>query len=111
MRATLRALIIGQGLTTPTLASIVAGRSPHERRGGALGLQQMAGGLGRVVGPVLAGALFQHVGVGAPYVAGAGITAGALALVLTLHEQPVGLGVGGTHEHPELPISGQTPAG
>ena len=37
--------IIGQGLMTPTLASIVAGRSPSERRGGALGLQQTAGGL------------------------------------------------------------------
>ena len=48
----------------------------------------MAGGMGRVIGPVLAGVLFQHVGVGAPYVVGAGITAGALALVLTLHEQP-----------------------
>ena len=84
----LAALIVGQGLITPTLASIVAGRSPTERRGGALGLQQMAGGLGRVIGPVMAGALFQHVGVGAPYVVGAGITAAALALVLTMHEHP-----------------------
>ena len=109
----LAALIIGQGLTTPTLASIVAGRSPSERRGGALGLQQMASGMGRVIGPVMAGVLFQHVGVGAPYVVGAGITAAALALVLTMHEQPTpaGLVAGGTQEHPELPISGQTPAG
>ncbi len=84
----LAALIVGQGLTTPTLASIVAGRSPSERRGGALGLQQMASGMGRVIGPVMAGVLFQHVGVGAPYVVGAGITAAALALVLTMHEQP-----------------------
>jgi hypothetical protein len=36
----------------------------------------------------MAGALFQHIGVGAPYVLGAGITAGALALVLTLPERP-----------------------
>ena len=109
----LAALIIGQGLTTPTLASIVAGRSPSERRGGVLGLQQMASGMGRVIGPVMAGVLFQHVGVGAPYVVGAGITAAALALVLTMHEQPTpaGLVAWGTQEHPELPISGQTPAG
>ncbi len=85
--AALAALIIGQGLTTPTLASLVAGRSPEARRGGALGLQQMASGFGRVLGPIMAGVLFQHVGVGAPYVLGAGITAAALALVLTLHEQ------------------------
>jgi len=109
----LAALIVGQGLTTPTLASIVAGRSPTERRGGALGLQQMASGMGRVIGPVLAGVLFQRIGVGAPYVVGAGITAGALALVLTMHEHavPGGLVVGSPHEHPEVPISGQTPAG
>jgi MFS family permease len=107
----LAALIVGQGLTTPTLASIVAGRSPTERRGHALGLQQMAGGTGRVIGPVLAGVLFEHVGVGAPYVVGAGITAGALALVLTLHEHPAspGLVVGGPPQQSELPISGQTP--
>jgi MFS family permease len=85
--AALAALIVGQGLTTPTLASLVAGRSPEARRGHALGLQQMASGLGRVLGPIMAGALFQHIGVGAPYVLGAGITAGALGLVLTLHEQ------------------------
>ena len=84
----LAALVVGQGLTTPTLASIVAGRSPSDRRGGALGLQQLAGGMARVIGPVMAGVLFQHVGVGAPYVVGAGITAAALALVLTMHEQP-----------------------
>ena len=85
--AALAALIVGQGLTTPTLASLVAGRSPIERRGHALGLQQMSSGLGRVLGPITAGLLFQHIGVGAPYVLGAGITAGALALVLTLHER------------------------
>ena len=77
----LAALIIGQGLMTPTLASIVGGPLTRaERRGGALGLQQMAGGMGRVIGPVLAGVLFQHVGVGAPYVVGAG-SRGPLALV------------------------------
>jgi MFS family permease len=85
--AALAALIVGQGLTTPTLASLVAGRSPAERRGHALGLQQMSAGLGRVLGPIMAGVLFQHIGVGAPYVLGAGITAGALALVFTLHER------------------------
>ena len=63
-------LVLGQGLITPTLSSAVAGRAGRDR-GQWLGWQQSAGGLARVLGPAVGGALFQHVGVGAPYVAGA----------------------------------------
>jgi len=73
-------LVLGQGLLTPTLSSAVAGRA-GAKRGEWLGWQQSAGGLARVVGPVVAGALFQHVGVGAPYVVGAVLALLALALV------------------------------
>jgi multidrug resistance protein len=73
-------LVLGQGLLTPVLSSAVAGRA-GAARGAWLGWQQSAGGLARVVGPVAAGALFQHVGVGAPFAAGAVLALGALALV------------------------------
>lgn len=73
-------LVLGQGLLTPTLSSAVAGRA-GAKRGEWLGWQQSAGGAARVVGPVVAGALFQHVGVGAPYVVGAVLALCALALV------------------------------
>jgi DHA1 family tetracycline resistance protein-like MFS transporter len=66
-------LVVGQGLVTPTMASMVAGRSRADRRGGALGVQQAAGGLARVLGPLAGGVLFEHVGVPAPYVAGAAL--------------------------------------
>jgi predicted MFS family arabinose efflux permease len=77
----LLALCAGQGLVTPTLSSWVAGAARSERRGGALGLQQAAGGLARVVGPLTGGFAFQHLGVPVPYVAGAALAAICLPLV------------------------------
>lgn len=76
----LAVLVVGQGLLTPVLSSAVAGRA-GAGRGAWLGWQQSAGGLARVVGPVLAGALFQHVGVGTPSAVGALLGLAALALV------------------------------
>ncbi|HVN50873.1 MAG TPA: MFS transporter, partial [Acidimicrobiales bacterium] len=73
-------LVLGQGLITPTLSSAVAGRAGGER-GTWLGWQQSAGGLARVLGPITAGVLFQHVGFGAPYAAGAVLVLLALSLV------------------------------
>jgi multidrug resistance protein len=74
-------LVVGQGLLTPTLSSAVAGRVPGERRGQALGLQQSASGLARVVGPAAAGVLFGSAGVGIPYVVGAVLVAVAIGFV------------------------------
>ena len=74
------ALVTGQGLASPTLASLVAGRARASQRGAVLGVQQAAGGLARVVGPLAGGALYGHVGIPAPYLAGAVLMAGATAL-------------------------------
>jgi MFS family permease len=77
----LLALTVGQGLVQTTMSSALAGRADPARRGEVLGAQQSAGGLARVIGPVLGGALFQRVGVGAPYFAGAAVMAVVLLLV------------------------------
>jgi multidrug resistance protein len=74
-------LVVGQGLATPTLSTLVAGRAHDARRGGALGFQQSAGALARIVGPAMGGILFEHVGVAAPYVVGAAMVGVALLLV------------------------------
>ena len=66
-------LVLGQGLVSPTLSSVLAGRVGADRRGGVLGVQQAAGGLARVVGPLLGGFAFQQLGVPVPYIAGAGL--------------------------------------
>src|SRR5215213_7938902 len=77
-------LVVGQGLATPTMATLVADRAHDARRGGALGFQQSAGALARIVGPALGGILFEHVGVAAPYVVGAALVGLALLLVTGL---------------------------
>jgi DHA1 family tetracycline resistance protein-like MFS transporter len=76
-------LTFGQGLVTPTLAATVAGRVPDDQRGAALGAQQSAGGLARIVGPVLGGLAFERIGIGAPYVVGVVLLGVAAAVVST----------------------------
>jgi MFS transporter, DHA1 family, tetracycline resistance protein len=71
-------LALGQGLLTPTLASAVAGIAP-DRAGVALGVQQSAGGLARVAGPIMGGALFA-ASIPLPYVVAAGLTLAALPI-------------------------------
>ena len=82
-------LCFGQGVVAPTLASVVAGRSGRGSRGQALGLQQAAGGLARVTGPALGGALFDHVSPAAPYYVGAALVTAALAGVGRAADEPV----------------------
>jgi len=65
------ALVLGQGLATPSLTAATTALASERRRGGVLGVQQSAGGMARVVGPLLGGLAFQHLGVPAPYLAGA----------------------------------------
>jgi multidrug resistance protein len=72
-------LVVGQGLAAPSLTSAFAGRARRDRRGGALGVQQFASGLARVIGPIAGGVLFQQVGLAAPYVVGALVMAACAA--------------------------------
>lgn len=87
----LLALTVGQALVTPTLSSLIAGRAARARRGAALGVQQAAGGLARVVGPALGGLAFGRIGVPAPYLIGAVLVLGAVGVVGTAPARPVGL--------------------
>lgn len=74
-------LVVGQGLVTPTMSSAVAGRVAPDQRGRVLGFQQSAGSLARVVGPALAGVLYERPGEPAPYLVAAVIVAVAIVLV------------------------------
>ena len=72
----------GQGLLTPALTSMVAGGARDDRRGAVLGVQQSASALARVAGPIVGTFLFGHVGVGAPFAAGAVLAVAAVALTV-----------------------------
>src|SRR5207248_702131 len=78
----LAALVVGQGLAMPALTSAFAGRAGADRTGRVLGVQQSASGLARVVGPLAGGLAFDHLGVTAPYVAGA-VTMALCAVLVT----------------------------
>ena len=60
-------LSLGQGMSGPSGGALVAELAPVERRGEAIGYQQSTAAFGRVAGPVMAGALFDHVGISAPF--------------------------------------------
>jgi len=74
-------LVTGQGVFGPTLSNATVETVPIEGRGAALGLQQGAGASGRILGPLLAGLLFDRVGVEAPYLVAAVLALAALVLV------------------------------
>ena len=74
-------LSLGQGVITPSLTSVVTDSVMPDKRGEVLGVQQSAGALSRIVGPAIAGVVFDHAGVGWPYVLAAVLTLAALILV------------------------------
>jgi len=64
-------IVVGSGVSNPSLTTLVANSAPADQRGEVLGFQQSAGALARVIGPPLAGLSFDRVGIGAPYSLGA----------------------------------------
>jgi len=80
-------LTAGQGLITPTLSSTIAGQVDEASRGQVLGIQQSAGGLARVIGPLLGGLAFGRLGVWTPYAGGA-VLVGLAALALATAPAP-----------------------
>jgi len=73
---------LGFGLATPSLSGMISMRASAGEQGALLGTVQAVASLTRVVGPVWAGALFDHVGQGAPYWAGAVIALAALGFTV-----------------------------
>lgn len=76
-------LAVGQGCASPSITEIVSEVAPTDARGAALGFQQSSYAVARVVGPPIAGLLFDHAGVPSPYIAGALLCVVGLVLVTT----------------------------
>jgi DHA1 family tetracycline resistance protein-like MFS transporter len=83
MSVSLAALVIGIGLVTPALNALIAVQAAERERGAVMGLSQSASALGRVAGPMGAGALFDQLGAGAPFGAAALLILAALFVALT----------------------------
>lgn len=84
----LGALAIGMGLNSPSLSSMVSRLSEPGDQGGILGLAQSLASLGRVVGPVWGGFLFDRFGIAVPYVGAATLMMVAFAVALSSLTEP-----------------------
>lgn len=62
---------LGFGLAGPALTGLISRRAGAGEQGALLGTAQSASSLTRIIGPVWAGAVFDHIGTGAPYWSGA----------------------------------------
>lgn len=57
---------LGQGLTNPSLSSLVSKGAPEDHRGSVMGVYQSAGSLARMIGPPISGSLFDSLGPASP---------------------------------------------
>jgi DHA1 family tetracycline resistance protein-like MFS transporter len=74
----LTALSLGMGAMQPSLNSLISRRAGADQQGEVMGVAQSVGSLSRVLGPLIAGALFTAFGRGSPFLWGAALVGGAL---------------------------------
>lgn len=80
-------IAVGQGLTYPSLTSLVSKAAPANERGSMLGLATAVGSLARFVGPVVAGFLYDLAGVRGAFWGAAMLTLISLVLASTLRTE------------------------
>jgi MFS transporter, DHA1 family, tetracycline resistance protein len=68
------------GAMQPSLNSLISRRAGAEEQGEVMGVAQSVGSLSRVLGPIMAGALFEAFGRNSPFLWGAALVAAALLL-------------------------------
>jgi len=86
-------LALGMGLLNPSINSLISRQAGAEERGGIMGVAQSGASLARVVGPAVAGPLFEFLGRNAPYYAGALAMVAVLGFAMRLprdHPAPAG---------------------
>ncbi len=75
-------LAIGQGFNTPSVSSLISRLSSADDQGGILGVSQSVSSLGRIIGPFVGGAAFDHFGPAAPFAGAAGVMLVAFVVAL-----------------------------
>jgi DHA1 family tetracycline resistance protein-like MFS transporter len=83
-------LAIGGGLALPATIALLTYASPPGARGQVIGLYQSAAAFGSIVGPILAGFLFEQVNPNAPMVAASLVMSLAALLALQVFRMPIG---------------------
>jgi DHA1 family tetracycline resistance protein-like MFS transporter len=87
-------LATGSGINNPANNSLLSKLSPKDETGGVMGVGQSMSTLGRILGPVVGGYMFDTMGAASPYWLGAVCMLLACALSFKLPRiqkvQPVG---------------------
>lgn len=78
-------LALGSGMTTPSVTGLLSRSVGPDQQGAALGLGQSASALGRVLGPAVAGVLFE-MGARWPFWTGAALVAIGFVVALGLRQ-------------------------
>jgi MFS family permease len=78
------AYAFGAGTLFPALASLVSRATDEESQGSVLGGSQVVGGLGRVIGPLWAGFVFQRLGIATPFQVGAALVVVAMIVAFRI---------------------------
>ncbi len=86
---------VGTALLFPTTTSLVSQRAPEGQTGMILGVQQAFGGVARMLGPIGAGAVFQHVGIRWPF---------WLAAILMVFARLMAAGIGKSGDRKPLSV-------
>ena len=79
---------IGTALLFPATTSLVSRLSQRRETGQNLGVQQGFGGVARMLGPIWSTAVFQHVGLAAPFWMAGGLMAVVVLISLGVHPPP-----------------------
>lgn len=87
LAVTMTVLALGNGLMRPPNLGLISLLTPAEEQGAAMGVTNSLASLGRIIGPALGGVLYQNVSQGAPFVLAGGLTALALALVVSKYDR------------------------
>ncbi|WP_183029962.1 MFS transporter [Altericroceibacterium spongiae] len=61
-------MVLGLSITQPAISGLISLASPPERQGALLGLNGALSAFARIIGPLVAGALFSIVSIDAPYI-------------------------------------------
>jgi MFS transporter, DHA1 family, tetracycline resistance protein len=80
----LTGLGLGQGLNRSSILGLISQNISADEQGAVLGVAQSSGSLARIVGPIIGGMLFDHVGAAVPFVC-----AGLLVLVTLVLSSPM----------------------
>ena len=79
---------VGTALLFPATTAQVSSRAPRGQIGELMGVQQTFGGIARMLGPLGAGAVFQQVGIRAPFFLAAAVMLAVTFLTSKLRDEP-----------------------